>query len=117
MAQGAAEAAAVAAGVGRVKLGGSEGGDGRAEGRRRGRVPEALADSAAREFERRTLRFNDTRRTVWVAFTKDDYATAKSALVTRWRLTRGRPNVVSERSRPRPIRSVTCPTTSASTTR
>ena len=37
--------------------------------------------SAAREFERRTLRFNDTRRTVWVAFTKDDYALAKSALV------------------------------------
>jgi Domain of unknown function (DUF222)/HNH endonuclease len=38
---------------------------------------------AAREFERRTLRFNDTRRTVWVAFTKDDYAAAKSALVGR----------------------------------
>jgi len=37
---------------------------------------------AAREFDRRTLRFNDTRRTMWVAFTKDDYATAKSALVT-----------------------------------
>jgi len=39
--------------------------------------------SAAREFDRRTLRFNDTRRTIWIAFTKDDYATAKSALVTR----------------------------------
>ncbi len=37
--------------------------------------------SAAREWEHRTLRFNDTRRTIWVAFTKDDYATAKSALV------------------------------------
>lgn len=41
------------------------------------------ADAAAREFERRTLRFNDSRRTVWVAFTKDDYAVAKSALVGR----------------------------------
>ena len=41
------------------------------------------AGSAVREFERRTLRFNDTRRTVWIAFTTDDYATAKSALVTR----------------------------------
>jgi hypothetical protein len=38
---------------------------------------------AAREFDRRTLRFNDTRRSVWVAFTKDDYAAAKSALVGR----------------------------------
>ena len=34
----------------------------------------AVAASAAREFERRTLRFNDVRRSVWVAFTKDDYA-------------------------------------------
>ena len=42
-----------------------------------------VASPAAREFERRTLRFNDTRRTVWVAFTKDDYAIAKSALVAR----------------------------------
>jgi hypothetical protein len=39
--------------------------------------------SAAREFEHRTLHFNDTRRTIWVAFTKDDYARAKSSLV-RW---------------------------------
>ena len=38
---------------------------------------------AAREFDRRTLRFNDTRRSVWVAFTRDDYAVAKSALVGR----------------------------------
>jgi uncharacterized protein DUF222/HNH endonuclease len=37
----------------------------------------------AREFERRTLRFNDTRHSVWVAFTKDDYVVAKSALVGR----------------------------------
>jgi hypothetical protein len=43
----------------------------------------AVAASAAREFERRTLRFNDVRRSVWVAFTKDDYAAAKSALVHR----------------------------------
>ncbi len=39
--------------------------------------------SAVRDYEHRTLRFNDTRRTVWVAFTKDDYALAKSALVGR----------------------------------
>ncbi len=43
----------------------------------------AVTASAAREFERRTLRFNDVRRSVWVAFTKDDYAAAKSALVNR----------------------------------
>ena len=41
----------------------------------------AAGGSAAREFERRTLRFNDTRRSIWVAFTKDDYAVAKSSLV------------------------------------
>jgi len=41
------------------------------------------ASSAAREYERRTLRFNDTRQTVWIAFTKDDYAVAKSSLVGR----------------------------------
>jgi hypothetical protein len=40
-----------------------------------------IGGSAAREFERRTLRFNDTRRSVWVAFTKDDYAVVKSSLV------------------------------------
>lgn len=38
---------------------------------------------AAREYALRTLRFNDTRRSVWVAFTKDDYAVAKSVLVGR----------------------------------
>lgn len=44
---------------------------------------EALALSAGREFEHRTLRFNDARRTMWVAFTRDEYALAKSALVGR----------------------------------
>ncbi len=39
---------------------------------------EGVGGSAAREFGRRTLRFNDTRRSVWVAFTKDDYAVVKS---------------------------------------
>jgi hypothetical protein len=43
----------------------------------------AAAGSAAREFERRTLRFNDTRRSVWIAFTRDDYAVVKSSLVGR----------------------------------
>jgi Domain of unknown function (DUF222)/HNH endonuclease len=38
---------------------------------------------AARQFEHRTLRFNDTRRSIWVAFTMDDYAVAKSVLVGR----------------------------------
>jgi Domain of unknown function (DUF222)/HNH endonuclease len=37
--------------------------------------------AAAREFEHRTLHFNDTRHSMWVAFTKDDYAVVKSALV------------------------------------
>jgi HNH endonuclease len=37
--------------------------------------------SAAREFARRTLRFNDTRHSMWVAFTRDEYAVAKSVLV------------------------------------
>ncbi len=46
-----------------------------------GQADSGVAESAAREFDRRTLRFNDSRRTVWVAFTKDDYAVAKSALV------------------------------------
>ncbi len=44
---------------------------------------EALTRSAGREFEHRTLRFNDARRTMWVAFTRDEYALAKSALVGR----------------------------------
>ena len=44
---------------------------------------EALARSSEREFEHRTLRFNDARRTMWVAFTRDEYALAKSALVGR----------------------------------
>ena len=52
-------------------------------GERTGPKGDSLIGSAVREFERRTLRFNDTRRTVWIAFPRDDYATAKSALVTR----------------------------------
>jgi hypothetical protein len=43
----------------------------------------AEGGSVAREYERRTLRFNDTRRSIWVAFTRDDYAVAKSCLVRR----------------------------------
>ena len=42
---------------------------------------EALAGAAAREFAQRSLRFNDTKHTMWVAFTRDEYAVAKSALV------------------------------------
>ena len=42
---------------------------------------DVLAGAAAREFEQRTLRFNDTKRRMWVAFTRDEYALAKSALV------------------------------------
>jgi hypothetical protein len=42
---------------------------------------EVLARSAVREYEHRKLRFNDAKRSMWVAFTRDDYATAKSALV------------------------------------
>jgi len=38
-------------------------------------------DSGAREYEHRTLRFNDQRCTIWAGFTKDDYADAKSALM------------------------------------
>ena len=58
-------------------------GDAERGAERSGPEGDPLAGSAVREFERRTLRFNDTRRTVWIAFTTDDYATAKSALVTR----------------------------------
>ena len=41
------------------------------------------ASTAESQFERRTLRFNDLRQSVWVSFTKDDYAFAKSSLVGR----------------------------------
>jgi Domain of unknown function (DUF222)/HNH endonuclease len=58
-------------------------GDAERGAERSGPEGDPLAGSAVREFQRRTLRFNDTRRTVWIAFTTDDYATAKSALVTR----------------------------------
>ena len=43
----------------------------------------AIGGSAARDFEHRTLRFNDSRRSVWIAFTRDDYALVKSQLVGR----------------------------------
>jgi hypothetical protein len=36
---------------------------------------------AARQFENRTLRFNDAKATIWGAFTQDDYAVAKAALI------------------------------------
>lgn len=36
--------------------------------------------AAAREYEFRSLRFNDARQTMWMAFTKDDYAEAKAAV-------------------------------------
>jgi hypothetical protein len=39
--------------------------------------------AAARQFEQRSLRFNDAKSTIWVAFTKDDYAVAKAALIAR----------------------------------
>jgi hypothetical protein len=42
---------------------------------------EALAGAAVREFDHRALRFNDAKRTMWVAFTRDEYALTKSALV------------------------------------
>ena len=43
----------------------------------------AVVGAPAREFEHRTLRFNDSRRSAWVAFTKEDYAAAKSVLIGR----------------------------------
>lgn len=36
--------------------------------------------SAARDYEFRSLRFNDARHTMWMAFTGDDYAEAKAAI-------------------------------------
>jgi len=67
-----------------VRGGGDEEGVGHLVGGGKGEDMDSAGDApAAREFERRTLRFNDTRRSVWVAFTKDDYAAAKSALVGR----------------------------------
>lgn len=47
------------------------------------RTAPTTVETAAREFEHRTLHFNDVRRTVWAAFTRDDYALAKSALIDR----------------------------------
>ena len=73
------------------------------------------ASSAAREFERRTLRFNDTRQTVWIAFTKDDYAVAKSSLVGRVSADEAAERRARRRSTP--IRWGTCRTTNVCTTR
>ncbi len=39
--------------------------------------------AAARQFEHRTLRFNDAKATMFAAFTKDDYARAKAAMIAR----------------------------------
>lgn len=39
--------------------------------------------AAARRFEHRSLRFNDAKATIWAAFTQDDYAIAKAALIVR----------------------------------
>jgi hypothetical protein len=39
--------------------------------------------AAARRFENRSLRFNDSKGTIWAALTSDDYAVAKSALISR----------------------------------
>jgi hypothetical protein len=39
--------------------------------------------AAARRFENRSLRFNDAKATIWAAFTQDDYAIAKAALIAR----------------------------------
>jgi hypothetical protein len=44
---------------------------------------EAHESEAAREFDRRTLRLNDTKHSMWMGFTKEDYAAAKSVLVRR----------------------------------
>ena len=39
--------------------------------------------AAARRFEHRSLRLNDAKATIWAAFTQDDYAIAKAALIAR----------------------------------
>ena len=39
--------------------------------------------NAARQFENRSLRFNDAKATIWAAFTQDDYAVAKAAMIAR----------------------------------
>jgi hypothetical protein len=39
--------------------------------------------AAARRFEQRSWRFNDAKQTMWGAFTADDYAVAKAALISR----------------------------------
>jgi hypothetical protein len=52
---------------------------------------EVAQNAAAREFERRTLRFNDSRQSMWVSFAKDDYAVVKSGLVGRVAAENGQP--------------------------
>jgi hypothetical protein len=44
---------------------------------------ERSESESAREYEGRTLRLSDTRQSVWISFTKEDYAVAKSVLVGR----------------------------------
>jgi hypothetical protein len=39
--------------------------------------------AAARQFDHRTLRFNDAKSTMFAAFTKDDYAETKAAIIAR----------------------------------
>ena len=52
----------------------------------------ALAENAAaRDFEQRTLRFNDSRHSMWVSFPKDDFAEVKSGLVGRVAAENGQP--------------------------
>ncbi len=40
-------------------------------------------EAAARQFDHRTLRFNDAKSTMFAAFTKDDYAEVKATLIAR----------------------------------
>ena len=49
------------------------------------------ANAAAREFEQRTLRFNDSRQSMWVSFPRDDFALVKSRLVGRVAAENGQP--------------------------
>jgi hypothetical protein len=52
---------------------------------------EVAENAAAREFERRTLRFNDSRQSMWVSFPKDDFALVKSRLVGHVAAENGQP--------------------------
>ena len=57
----------------------------------RGDDTELAENAAAQEFERRTLRFNDSRQSVWFSCTKDDYALVKARLVGRVAAEKGQP--------------------------